>query len=142
MLYVPPDQAKPARIQGTFVADQDVKRLTNFIKSKGIPVEYTTEVIEQAVNIKGRGGMVTSTGGDGGHDELFEQAVRMISQHDRASASLLQRRLQIGFNRAARLLEQLEEAGVVGPADGSKPRDVLVRNADEFLNGPAQPQEL
>lgn len=143
MLYVPPDQAKPARIQGTFVADQDVKRLTNFIKSKGIPVEYTSEVIEQAVNIKGRGGMVTTAGGgDGGHDELFEQAVRMISQHDRASASLLQRRLQIGFNRAARLLEQLEEAGVVGPADGSKPRDVLVRNADEFLNGPAQPQEL
>jgi S-DNA-T family DNA segregation ATPase FtsK/SpoIIIE len=62
----------------------------------------------------------------------------MISQHDRASASLIQRRLQVGFNRAARLLEQLEEAGVVGPADGSKPRDVLVRNADEFLNGPQQ----
>lgn len=66
-------------------------------------------------------------------DELFEQAVRMISQHDRASASLIQRRLQIGFNRAARLLEQLEEAGVVGFADGSKPREVLVRNAAEFL---------
>lgn len=137
MLFVPPDQAKPARIQGTFVSDQDVKRLVNFIKSKGIPVEYTTEVIEQAVNIKGRGGINASSTGDGGHDELFDQAVRMITQHDRASASLLQRRLQIGFNRAARLLEQLEEAGVVGPADGSKPRDVLVRNADEFLNGPA-----
>ncbi len=141
MLFVPPDQAKPARIQGTFVSDQDVKRLVNFIKSKGIPVEYTQEVIEQAVNIKGRGGInVSGTGGDE-HDELFEQAVRMISQHDRASASLIQRRLQVGFNRAARLLEQLEEAGVVGPADGSKPRDVLVRNADEFLNGPAQTQE-
>lgn len=142
MLFVPPDQARPSRIQGTFVGDQDVKRLVNFIKSKGIPVEYTTEVIEQAVNIKGRGGvMATGTNADGGHDELFEQAVRMISQHDRASASLLQRRLQIGFNRAARLLEQLEEAGVVGPADGSKPRDVLVRNADEFLNGPSQAPE-
>lgn len=141
MLFVPPDQAKPARIQGTFVSDQDVKRLVNFIKSKGIPVEYTSEVIEQSVNIKGRGGInATGTGGDE-HDELFEQAVRMISQHDRASASLIQRRLQVGFNRAARLLEQLEEAGVVGPADGSKPRDVLVRNADEFLNGPAQTQE-
>jgi S-DNA-T family DNA segregation ATPase FtsK/SpoIIIE len=139
MLYVPPDQAKPTRIQGTFVSDQDVKRLVNFIKSKGIPVEYTSEVIEQAVNIKGRGGSIvaTGTGGDG-RDELFEQTVRMISQHDRASASLIQRRLQVGFNRAARLLEQLEEAGVVGPADGSKPRDVLVRNADEFLNGPVE----
>lgn len=138
MLFVPPDQAKPARIQGTFVNDHDVKRLVNFIKSKGIPVEYTTEVIEQAVNIKGRGGSVSTVnaGGDG-RDDLFEQTVRMISQHDRASASLIQRRLQVGFNRAARLLEQLEEAGVVGPADGSKPRDVLVRNADEFLNGAA-----
>lgn len=137
MLYVPPDQARPTRIQGTFVSDQDVKRLVNFIKSKGIPVEYTSEVIEQAVNIKGRGGSLSTVnaGGDG-RDELFEQTVRMISQHDRASASLIQRRLQVGFNRAARLLEQLEEAGVVGPADGSKPRDVLVRNADEFLNGP------
>ncbi len=141
MLFVPPDQAKPTRIQGTFVSDQDVKRLVNFIKSKGIPLEYTSEVIEQAVNIKGRGGInVTSTGGDE-RDELFEQTVRMITQHDRASASLIQRRLQVGFNRAARLLEQLEEAGVVGPPDGSKPRDVLVRNADEFLNGPATPQE-
>ncbi len=74
----------------------------------------------------------TPTGPDG-RDELFEQTVRMISQHDRASASLIQRRLQVGFNRAARLLEQLEEAGVVGPADGSKPRDVLVRNADEYF---------
>lgn len=67
-------------------------------------------------------------------DELFEQTVRMVSQHDFASASLLQRRLQIGFNRAARLLEQLEEAGVVGAAEGSKPREVLVRNADEFFS--------
>ncbi len=136
MLYVPPDQARPTRIQGTFVSDQDVKRLVNFIKSKGIPVEYTTEVIEQAVNIKGRGGSVTSVGGNDGRDDFFEQAVRVVCQHDRASASLIQRRLQVGFNRAARLLEQLEEAGVVGPADGSKPRDVLVRNADEYLNGP------
>ncbi len=140
MLYVPPDQAKPTRIQGTFVSDQDVKRLTNFIKSKGIPVEYTQEVVQQAVNIKGRGG-ITATGGGEEKDELFEQTVRMISQHDRASASLIQRRLQVGFNRAARLLEQLEAAGVVGPADGSKPRDVLVRNADEFLNGPTAAEE-
>lgn len=137
MLYVPPDQAKPTRIQGTFVSDQDVKRLTNFIKSKGIPVEYTSEVTEQAVHIRGRGGSVSinSTGDE--RDELFEQTVRMICQHDRASASLIQRRLQVGFNRAARLLEQLEEAGVVSASDGSKPREVLVRNADEFLNGPA-----
>ena len=70
----------------------------------------------------------------GERDELFETAVRAVSQHDRASASLIQRRLQVGFNRAARLLEQLEEAGVVGPAEGSKPREVLVKDkVGEYL---------
>lgn len=68
-------------------------------------------------------------------DELFEQAVRMISQHSKASVSLIQRRLQIGFNRAARLLEQLENAGAIGQANGPEPRDVLIKNADEFLKG-------
>jgi len=68
-----------------------------------------------------------------GRDDLFEEAVRMIAQHEMASVSLIQRRLQIGFNRAARLLEQLEEYEVVAPADGSKPRKVLVRKANEFL---------
>ena len=135
MLYVPPDQAKPTRIQGTFVSDQDVKRVVNFIKSRGIPVQYTTEVVEQAGKFREeriirRGG----TAGDRSKEEtLFEQAVRIVCAHDRASSSLLQRRLSIGFNRAARLLEQLEEAGVVGPADGSKPRDVLIRDPDQFL---------
>ena len=133
MLYVPPEQAKPTRIQGTFVSDQDVKRVVNFIRSRGIPVQYTTEVVEQQVNLK-RGGAPGSMNESTGRDELFEQAVRIVCAHDRASSSLLQRRLSIGFNRAARLLEQLEDAGVVGPADGSKPRDVLIRNPDEFIN--------
>ncbi|MFI5265602.1 MAG: DNA translocase FtsK, partial [Candidatus Levyibacteriota bacterium] len=140
MLYIPPDQARPTRIQGAFISEQDVKRLTNFIKSRGVPIEYTTEVIEQQVNLKGRGGrtgggpMGNDTGGDG-KDEFFEQAVRIVCQYDRASSSLLQRKLQVGFNRAARILEQLEEAGAVGPGDGSKPREVLVSDPDTFLNG-------
>lgn len=133
MLYIPPDQAKPTRIQGTFVSDQDVKRIVNFIKSRGIPVQYTTEVVEQQVNL-GRRGMIGGTTSSDGRDELFEQAVRIVCIHDRASSSLLQRRLSIGFNRAARILEQLEEAGVVGPGDGSKPRDVLIRDPDQFLS--------
>jgi S-DNA-T family DNA segregation ATPase FtsK/SpoIIIE len=134
MLYVPPDQAKPTRLQGTFVSDQDVKRVVNFIKSRGVPVQYTTEVVEQAVNIKGRGTIGGNGAGGSGRDDLFEQAIRIVCSHDRASSSLLQRRLSVGFNRAARLLEQLEEAGVVGPADGSKPRDVLIRDPDQFLS--------
>lgn len=68
-----------------------------------------------------------------GRDEFFEEAVRLVSQYESASSSMLQRRLQIGFNRSARLLEQLEEAGAVGPGEGSKPRKVLFKNAEEFL---------
>ncbi len=133
MLYIPPDQAKPTRIQGTFVSDQDMKRVVNFIKSRGIPVQYTTEVVEQQVNL-GRRAMFGGTTTSDGRDELFEQAVRIVCMHDRASSSLLQRRLSIGFNRAARILDQLEAAGVVGPGDGSKPRDVLIRDPDQFLS--------
>lgn len=136
MLYIPPDQAKPTRIQGAFISEQDVKRLTNFIKSRGVPVEYTTEVVEQQVNLKGRGssgGPGANEEGAGGRDELFEQSLRLVCQYNRASSSMLQRRLQVGFNRAARILEQLEEAGVVGPGDGSKPREVLVTDPDTFL---------
>jgi len=86
--------------------------------------------VEQQVSLN------NGMGGDEGNerDALFEDAVRVICQHDRASSSLLQRRLKVGFNRAARILEQLEEAGVVGPGDGSKPRDVLVKNPDQILN--------
>jgi S-DNA-T family DNA segregation ATPase FtsK/SpoIIIE len=70
-----------------------------------------------------------------GQDELFEEAVRVVTQYDRASASLLQRRLRIGYARAARLLDELEAAGVVGVADGSKARDVLVKDAERILGG-------
>lgn len=132
MLYVPPDQARPTRIQGTFVSDQDVKRLVNYIKSKGIPVQYTSEVVEQAVNIKGRGGTTIISGGGDEKDDLFEEAITLVCQHDKASASLLQRRFHIGFNRAARLLEQLEEHGIVGQGEGAKPREVLIRSVEEY----------
>ncbi len=71
--------------------------------------------------------------GSGERDDLFEEAVRTICQYDRASASLLQRRLKVGYARAARILDELEEAGIVGPGEGSKPRDVLVRNAEDYF---------
>lgn len=133
MLYVPPEQAKPTRIQGTFVSDQDVKRVVNFIKSRGIPVQYTNEVVEQHVRF-GRKGIGGEPGGLGKDAELFEQAVRIVCNYDRASSSFLQRRLSIGFNKAARILEELEQEGVVGPADGSKPREVLIHDPDQFLS--------
>lgn len=80
-------------------------------------------------------------GVDGEIDELFKEAVKVVCQYERASASLLQRRLSVGYARAARIIDQLEAAGVVGPAEGSKPREVLVQNADEFLATSANPNE-
>lgn len=131
MLYIPPDQAKPTRIQGAFVSEKEVKKLTEYLKSKAPHVEYTDEITNQQLVLK-KGGNAGSSG-SGTNDQFFQEAVRVVCQYDRASASLLQRRLSVGYARAARILDQLEGAGVVGPGEGSKPRDVLVKNADEFL---------
>ena len=129
MLFIPPDQAKPTRIQGAFVSEREVKALVDFLKNENPPVEYTEEVLAHPLIVK-RG--MASTG-EGGRDSLFAESVRTICEHDKASASLLQRRLSIGYSRAARILDQLEAEGVVGRAEGSKPRDVLIRDAEEFI---------
>jgi S-DNA-T family DNA segregation ATPase FtsK/SpoIIIE len=129
MLYIPPDQAKPNRIQGAFVSEKEVRRLVDFLKKENPPVQYTEEVLSQPLVVKR--GMASQ--GPGGHDPLFAESIRIICQHDKASASLLQRRLSIGYSRAARILDQLEAVGAVGRAEGSKPRDVLVRDAEEFI---------
>jgi len=129
MLYIPPDQAKPSRIQGAFVADNEIQALIKFLKETGIAPHYTEEVTSKykVRTSASLGGQAENT------DDLFDEAIRIVCQYDRASASLLQRRLSIGYARAARILDQLEEAGIVSPAEGAKPRDVLIRNADEFL---------
>jgi len=128
MLFLPPDASKPIRIQGVFVQDDEINNLIKYLKQSGIVPQYTTEVTEMPL------GRWSRRGGNGSdRDELFEEAVRTICQYDRASASLLQRRLKVGYARAARILDELEEAGIVGPGEGSKPRDVLVRNADEYF---------
>ncbi len=137
MLYVPPDQAKPSRIQGTFVSEQEVNKVVEFLRTKNVPVKYTEEVTSLSVPVGGKKGMMGTTGGDG-HDHRFEDAIRLVCQHDKASASLLQRRLAIGYARAARILDQLEAAGIIGPGEGSKPRDVLMKNAEEYLAQQAQ----
>jgi S-DNA-T family DNA segregation ATPase FtsK/SpoIIIE len=128
MLYVPPDASKAMRIQGVYVSDAEIRNLIGFLKRLGVEPEYTEEVIQMPV-----GKMKAGTGGSGESDDLFEEAVRTICQYDRASASLLQRRLRVGYARAARLLDELESEGIVGPGEGSKPRDVLVKNPDEYF---------
>jgi len=129
MLYLPPEQAKPIRIQGSFVSDKEISELVNFLKNQGVAVQYTEEVTKMT-----KSGIAPVPGIEGDVDELFNQAVKEICQYERASASLLQRRLSIGYARAARLIDQLESAGVVGPQDGSKPREVLIQNPEEFFS--------
>lgn len=132
MLYIPPDQAKPTRIQGAYVSEKEVRRLVEYLKAKNIPVEYTEEILSQPLPLK-KGSGTAAVGGDG-RDPMFEEVVRLVCQFDTASASFLQRKMSIGYSRAARILDQLEEAGIVGHAEGSKPREVLVRNAEEYLS--------
>jgi S-DNA-T family DNA segregation ATPase FtsK/SpoIIIE len=129
MLYLPPEQAKPIRIQGAFVNDREISTLVTFLKNQGVTPQYTEEVTTMA-----KAGVVSVPGVDGEVDDLFKEAVKCVCQYERASASLLQRRLSIGYARAARIVDQLEAAGVISPSDGSsKPREVLVQNAEEFL---------
>ncbi|HUC94838.1 MAG TPA: DNA translocase FtsK [Candidatus Saccharimonadales bacterium] len=138
MLYLPPEQAKPIRIQGAFVNDKEINALVAFLKNQGVTPQYTEEVTTMA-----KTGSFAVPGVEGDTDDLFKEAVKVVCQYDRASASLLQRRLSIGYARAARIVDQLESAGVISPSDGSsKPREVLVQNAEEFFtssgNKPAQ----
>lgn len=129
MLYIPPEQAKPTRIQGTFVSEPEIQALINFLRQTGVKPQYTEEVTS-----KYKAKTVTAgTVDDQEVDELFDEAVRLVCEYDRASASLLQRRLSIGYARAARILDQLEAAGVVGPSEGSKPREVIIQNASTFI---------
>ncbi len=128
MLYIPPDAAKPRRVQGAYVSEKESQRLVAFLKEKAPVVNYTEEVTSQQVTVKGKGIGVSE-----GMDNLFDDAVRVVCQYDKASASLLQRKLSVGYSRAAKILDQLEEHGIIGPAEGSKPRDVIAKNADEIL---------
>jgi S-DNA-T family DNA segregation ATPase FtsK/SpoIIIE len=123
MLFLSGDVAKPRRVQGTFVSDKEVKKVVEFL-AKQAKADYSEEIT------KSRTGQSTFWGGTetgGGTDDfLYEQAKELVIQSGKASASLLQRRLRVGYARAARLLDMLEEQGVVGPGDGAKPREVLV----------------
>ncbi len=127
MLYLPPDRAKPLRIQGSFISEKEVKRLIKFLKKTGVEPVYTDEVVETPVQRDGRGAV--RVGED--RDELFDEAIEVIYKRDRASASLLQRRLRIGYTRAARILDQLHAAGIVGAQEGSKPREMLAETKEQ-----------
>ncbi len=133
MLYVPPDQAKPSRVQGTYVSDQEIHRLITFIKEQGQKPAYSQEITEKYQPVKGGTGGTEGAGTSGKDSELLVDAIKVILQYNRASVSILQRRLSLGYGRAARIMDQLSEEGIVGEADGSKNREIFVSRAQEFI---------
>lgn len=135
MLYISPEASKPMRVQGTFVSDKEINNLIDYLKNTGIAPQYTEEV-----TAKFSAPTVTSSTGQTIEDvdDLFPDAVRLVVEQQKASASMIQRYLSVGYARAARILDQLEQAGIVSGSDGSsKPRKVLATSAEEFL-GPAK----
>jgi len=137
MLYIPPDQAKPLRIQGTFVEDSEIKSLIDFIKSQGQKPNYEDDITEKYA-IQGEGSKMTNPDEK---DPIFLQAAQFVAAEGKGSASLIQRRFSVGYNRAARILDQLHAAGMVGPSDGSKPREVNTSRVMEYLRSTQQQSE-
>jgi len=121
MLYSPVEASQPFRIQGSFISSSEVKKVVDFIREQGEPT-YLDEIVKGVEEEKGRGETPS-------HDELFPEAKELVMRRGKASTSLLQRRLAIGYNRAARIMDQLEKAGIVGSPRGSKPREVLRRES-------------
>jgi DNA segregation ATPase FtsK/SpoIIIE, S-DNA-T family len=123
LLFLPPGTARIIRVHGAFVSDQEVLRVMKFIKQQGRPT-YRPEVLEAKREVEAAAAV------DEEYDEMYDQALAIVTETQQASISMIQRRLRVGYNRAARMIEQMERDGVVGPPDGAKPREVYARKID------------
>ncbi|MBE5938815.1 MAG: DNA translocase FtsK [Lachnospiraceae bacterium] len=136
MLFYPSYYVKPVRLQGAFVSDDEVRKVVSFWSAQAGEVTYDQSVTEFISNMPQSGGIGSSGGNSDGRDEYFIDAGRFITEKQKASISSLQRVFKIGFTRAARIIDQMEEAGVVGAEEGTKPRNVLMTKEEfeEFIN--------
>jgi S-DNA-T family DNA segregation ATPase FtsK/SpoIIIE len=129
MLFVPPGTANLVRAQGAFVSDEEINGIIEYLKENNEPPNFAQEVQNQ-INSSTEDALSGSSSGSGDEDDeeakLLAQAIDVLRSTKRASTSMLQRRLRIGYNRAARLMEELEDRGIVGPENGSSPREILV----------------
>lgn len=143
MLFYTSNMPKPIRVQGAFISDAETSKVNDFLRMQR-PPQYDDEVVSQPVHLNGKGGVVYDNEVSGNsEDDKFEDAVRVVLDNRKASTSLLQRRLQIGYGRASRLMDEMEEQGIISAADGSKPRDVLVTSmADVFGGGDTEEDEM
>ena len=126
MLYLPAGSPKPSRIQNAFISTEEIDRLTDYISNQD---GFSQPYMLPSVLEKKRSSM---KGSSGARDEFFEEAARLIVRHQQGSVSLLQRRLKVGYSRAARLVDELESAGIVGPYDGSKARQVMIESDEQL----------
>ena len=129
MLYYPVGASKPKRAQGAFMSDEEVEALVNYIKNQNHEVTYNEEILDDVQSANMNMDDV---------DEYLEDAIAFVVETGQASASLMQRRFRVGYNRAARLVDSMEERGIIGPTRGSKPREVLI-SAEEFRSLSGQP---
>lgn len=131
MLYASAQQSKPVRIQGAYVSEDEVKKVVDYLKTDDGPV-YDDSIVKKQSNIPGLDSI--NGGPTDERDMLFDEACDVVIKAQKASASLLQRRFRIGYARAARLLDELEEAGIVGPSNGAKPREILAKERPTHMN--------
>ena len=133
MLLLTPSMSKPKRIQGAWVTDDEVNKITDHLRMQR-PPQYDDEIVAQPVQLNGKGGVVMDFDG-GDSDDMFRDAVRVVIESRKASTSLLQRKLRIGYGRAARIIEEMEEQGIIGAADGARPREVLISSLADLGGG-------
>jgi len=134
MLYQPADKPKPVRVQGTYVTDKEIRELINFIKNQGQKPEYEEEITTKFKASGGKGG-ASASNDPADRDDLFDEVANFMMNQEKASSSMLQRHFSLGYNRAAKIIDQLHAAGMVGPANGSKPREVYPTKIMAFLQG-------
>ena len=137
MLYAPQNLSKPIRVQGAFVSDEEVSAVVDFLKNNNDSAEYNSDIETQIQNSEAGSGSVSISGEpDNSRDQLFNEAGRLVIENQKGSIGYLQRNFRIGFNRAARIMDQLAEAGVVGPEMGTKPREIRmsISEFEELIN--------
>jgi S-DNA-T family DNA segregation ATPase FtsK/SpoIIIE len=144
MLFMPVGAPKPTRIQGTFVRDEEISRVLDFIKSSAT-VQYDEAMIEamekHAIQDGKKGGSGADAEEDAGSDPMFKQAVDVVIDAGQASTSLLQRRCKLGYARAARIMDEMEQKSIIGPYEGAKPRAVLISRQQWLEMQMNQPEE-
>ena len=126
LLFVSAELSKPQRLQGAYITEEEIKKVISFIKENNEPAEEETEVLAETGSQNTGQINIEDYETAGNDDELYDEAVTTVKAAGKASASLLQRRLKVGYARAARLLDIMEERGIIGPGEGAKPREVYL----------------